>query len=312
MIAAPGGALNAENSLTRTIHFYRIWNHRDEEGHLQRLDAAELCETVAELQQTDDRYITDKNDVDSTCWLDQPTDNDRLVMATIKRKDFPLTERKTGERGTLELLADEGLAEIAHVRFLPNNIIGVDYNHFGPRPSRLKYFLQDKAPEKYRKLDIKAIVDLDTMALLGNLNTFKRLDVRLTEHTMNTLPDNAQHYMQSLHGLFGIMGGDVLEFAVGTTQRDQRLEAEQARQFALYLFQNRGNLGPHSKVLVHGYTANGKPIELDLLSDKIVSEQRVLRMHGRSRTVDSQDAFRAIGDAYNQVLARIPEETFIE
>lgn len=41
-------------------------------------------------------------------------------MATIKRKDFPLTERKTGERGTPGAAPDEGLAEIAHVRFLPN------------------------------------------------------------------------------------------------------------------------------------------------------------------------------------------------
>jgi hypothetical protein len=312
MIAEPGAALNAENSLTRTINFYRIWTRHDEEDHLERLNAAELCATVAEIQHSEERYVTDKNEVDGTCWLDQPADNDRLVMATIKRKDFPLTERKTGERGTLELLADEGLAEIAHVRFLPNNIIGIDYNHFGPRPSRLKYFLQDKAPEKYRKLDISAIVDVDTMALLANLNEFKKLNVRLTGHTMNVLPDNAEHYMQSLQGLFGIIGGDVLEFSVGTTKRDERLDAEQARKFALYLFQNRGNLGPHSKVLVQGYAANGKPIELDLLRDKIVSEQRVLRMHGRSRTVDSRDAFRAIGDAYNQVLARIPKVTFIE
>lgn len=312
MAAGLGAALNAENSLTRTIHFYRIYTHVDEHGRLERFNAAETCETVAEIQGTDERYITDKNEIDTTCWLDEPNDNDRLVMATIKRKDFPLRERKTGERGTLEMLADEGLAEIAHVRLLPNNIIGVDYNHYGPRATRLRYFLQEKAPELYRHLKIKAIVDRDTLALLADLNSFKRLDVRLSEQTMHRLPDNAQHYMQSLRGLFNIAGGDMLEFSVGTEARTDRLEVENARQFALYLYENRGHLGEHSKVLVHGYAANGKKIELDLLSDKVVSEQRVLRMDGRSRTVDSKDAFRAIGHAYNQVAERIPEEHFIE
>lgn len=43
MLTAPGAALNAENSLTRTINFYRIWTHRDEEGRFEPLNTAELC-----------------------------------------------------------------------------------------------------------------------------------------------------------------------------------------------------------------------------------------------------------------------------
>ena len=61
MTAGPGAAPNAESSVTRTIHFYRIWKHKDEEGRLERINSAELCETVAEIQQTEDRYGRSKN-----------------------------------------------------------------------------------------------------------------------------------------------------------------------------------------------------------------------------------------------------------
>lgn len=54
---------------------------------------------------------------------------------------MPLVEEAGGLNG-LNLTTNQGLYEPIHLQVFANNIIGVEFNFYGPRPSRLGSYLR--------------------------------------------------------------------------------------------------------------------------------------------------------------------------
>ena len=68
----------------------------------------------------------------------------KIRLGSIRRKDLPQIETQ-GEITPLEIPEDSGLLEQTHIMFLGNDIIGCDFNFYGPRVSKLPFYFAEKA-----------------------------------------------------------------------------------------------------------------------------------------------------------------------
>ena len=83
---------------------------------------------------------------------------------------------QAGNISDLVLDADAGLLEAIHVVFFPNNIVGAEYNHFGPRVSRLGSYLHEKSSEAVARAAFRPILCGDAANQLDRLSDLRVLN----------------------------------------------------------------------------------------------------------------------------------------
>lgn len=57
---------------------------------------------------------------------------------------------QAGALSDLRIPTHAGLAETIHIVVFPDNIVGADFNFFGPRLSRFSRYLKEKAPTTFQ------------------------------------------------------------------------------------------------------------------------------------------------------------------
>ena len=139
---APRAAKRKEPpSSERSIYFYRADAGLQTSGKPVALDLKPVLERVGELACADgERYLAQEDDNVLCAWVDS-VEHQRMRLATIRRSGLPLIEQG-GNLNGLNLTADQGLYEPIHIQVFDNNIIGVEFNFYGHRPSRLSSYLR--------------------------------------------------------------------------------------------------------------------------------------------------------------------------
>jgi hypothetical protein len=54
----------AENSIQRTIQFWRTYEELNDKGIMRRIDGARICADILAISRTPARYLTDRNGID--------------------------------------------------------------------------------------------------------------------------------------------------------------------------------------------------------------------------------------------------------
>jgi hypothetical protein len=90
----------------------------------------------------------------------------RMMFGRVRRSGLPRVE-KGGRIDPLGIPSDAGLVEITHVVFFPNNIVGADFNFYGPRVPRLGLYLHTLCPGQCPPLTLLPLLKGD---IRGELN----------------------------------------------------------------------------------------------------------------------------------------------
>jgi hypothetical protein len=95
---------------------------------------------LQKLPFTDDRgrYLVDPEGNALCAWVDHLGADPRMRFAQIRRVGLPQIDA-SGNLSDLNLAGSEGLVEPAHIVFFSHGLVGVEFNFYGPRPSRLGY-----------------------------------------------------------------------------------------------------------------------------------------------------------------------------
>jgi hypothetical protein len=149
----------------RKIHFYRVDAGNDEAGRPIPYDPTDALLALRGLnyQQLGDGspYLDTTDGNALSCWVDRIDPPQRARYVRIRRNGLP-SLLQSGTLGPLGIPADSGLAEEIHVTFFPDNIVGSDFNFYGPRASTLAYYLREKANGVEPSIRIDPLLDLDT------------------------------------------------------------------------------------------------------------------------------------------------------
>lgn len=293
------------SSVERKIHFFRADAGVDDGGVPLPFDPLPALSAIAALPFSDGeagRYETE-SDGNVLCLLTSSNATTPAVrFCRVRRTALPQMER-AGQITDLNIAADTGLLEATHIVFFPNKIVGAEYNHFGPRLSRLGSYLHKKSSEAVPHTIFRPLLRNDAAKQLDRLGEIRLLD--LSVHP--PFVDVVRLADRSL--------GDAIEVTARAVDGPETVQVviksqPQARQsnrnrlmapIRSLLNQNDARQGL-DRLQVRGRCVDTNRVEtIDLLKDHLISTKQIVRLNDRSRALDPDSAFQAIGEAYQQL-----------
>ena len=176
-------------TVERKIYFYRVDLGLDHDGSPLPFDPFPALDTIGQLPFAigpTGRY-EEEGDGNVICIL--PSDENyrpELRFCRVRRVGLPQLERE-GNITDLDIRPDEGLLEPTHVAFFPNNVAGIEYNHFGPRASRLGGYINRKTLRTFPSIQLQPLLRRDIGRLLDGFTEIRLLEFRIRPSYIDTV-----------------------------------------------------------------------------------------------------------------------------
>jgi hypothetical protein len=224
----------------------------------------------------------------------------RLMIGKARTADFPLKFR-TKQLIESDFDPDDVLLEPSHWMFFPDNIVGVEYNHYGARKSSAIYYLNELLDELglpkidlynfTRKNPYDQIKEMDEISMMEI--AFRHVDPNL-EIDENLL--NAMHNLQEMGKEEGIVFSITIKRRGGVGQKLSKIFSKDLKKL----------IGCSEKAKINGRSANtGKSTGTRNLLESIISSNVTVVELDNRKAVDPFDMFRKIQEAYTNALPDI-------
>jgi hypothetical protein len=278
----------------------------DEAGHPIAGDLVPALRHIDSLEWTPDgRYFDLGESNFMCCWVDRATNRARLRLATSRRSSLPLREL-AGRLSAVPLAPAAGLVEVVHIEFFPDNIVGADFNFYGPRVHRLGDYLAVKAEGIAPPVSFLPLLRRDVAQQLGRFQDIRLFQLKIHASYATTV----RQLNTSLGGAFqaarraGGVDEDVeVEIVIRPREyaRDSALDGgllNTARRLA-----ERTDLPDNAaRFLVGGLDRETHKVEkIDLLRDQLIRKKQIVRQGPRTRALLASSAYAAIGEAHHEL-----------
>ncbi|MGE3795653.1 MAG: hypothetical protein AB7I38_17255 [Dehalococcoidia bacterium] len=288
--------------LERSIHFFRVDVGRDETQMPLAFKHRAALTAIDRLQwKTRARYLELGEGSEVACWVDDARAG-RLVFGNIRRTGLPQLE-EAGALADLRLAANQSLTDSTHVRFFANNIVGCDFNFYGPRMSRLATYLRAKDPDRCEEIAFHRLLRHDMVERLDQLDGLRLFRLRVMRSAIDVLEQADDSLAEAFRAQAALGESDELEVLVKVESyaRGRRIDPKFKRMARRLL--RRPEVLPYVRAFhVSGRDPEkGETVDVDLLNDALISKQQVVRLGDRGRAVDPDSAFEAIRHAYTQL-----------
>lgn len=307
-----GGEAMPHPSTQRKVYFYRVNAGTDEAGRplafnpeaiLSHLQGQPFNDDGLYLVQPDGNVLFGAVDnIGNSQAIQLATRGNsqhRMRLATVRRSDLPQLE-EGGRLSPLPLPQNAGLYEPIHVVFFSDNIVGAEFNFYGPRPSRLATYLRAKASDLSPPMTLDPLLRRDVTEQLSRLSNISLLDFTIRASYADTVEQINEDLGSALRA--AARAGDPydVEIVLRTKPRARReilrgQILDTVRQLA-----RREDLRENtSRFRVRGYdTETRRCEEIDVLRDQLVVQTSVVKMSERTRAIASVSMYEAIEQAH--------------
>jgi hypothetical protein len=296
--------------IEREIHFFRVDAGLDTSRRPLPFDPRPSLVHINKLKFVNNnlqksRYWHDEDKV-IACWVESLDNPVKISLGTIRRNDLPQMELQ-GELTSLEIPEYSGLVEQTHVVFFDNNIVGCDFNFYGPRISRLAYYLAEKAvgiaPET---IHFNQILRQDIFEKLRKFSILKSFDIKVRSSYANVIRDADENLGAALDSAYKAGDADEIEIVLKASRRSKGWLNENLLSTIDKLLRKRETRYETSKFEIRGYTNESSSLKvLNLLSDDLIVKKSILKKDRRSGALNSKAAYDAIMEAHNEVKDEI-------
>ena len=291
------------NAVERSIYFYKMDFGLDDAGQPIAGDLVPALRHIDSLEWTPDgRYFDLGEDNFMCCWVDRATQRARVRLATSRRSSLPQREL-AGQLSAVPLAPAAGLVEVIHIEFFPDDIVGADFNFYGPRVQRFGDYLAVKAQGIAPPVTFLPLVRRDVAQQLGRFQDIRLFQLKIHASYATTV----RGVNASLGGAFqaarraGGVNDDVeLEIVIRPKEysRDSALGGgllTTARRLAARV----DLLDNAARFLVGGLDRETNKVEkIDLLRDQLISKKQIVKQGPRTRALLASSAYAAIGEAH--------------
>jgi hypothetical protein len=285
-------------TIERKIRFYRAQAGTTGTKEPVAFDAAKVFAHIDTLPWVaDGRYRDEGKGIVSCCWVHEKHVR-RVWFAAIRRSDLPQVEQG-GKLRALGVPTGAGLAERTHMVFFPDNIVGVEFNFYAPRISRLRYYLAEKAPTLAPRVTFDALLRNDAAERLADLKDIRMLDLRIRPSLLATIKETNDSLGSAFGALISAGKAEDVEIVLRTAPRSKSALSHPLLTACKRILRDKDFRNEASTFRVKGYSNELKRVEIvDLLSDALISKKAVVREGANTKAVDSTSAFMAIEEAY--------------
>lgn len=288
----------------RTVRFYR-WDALGDPPK-SAVDILAALRTIGGLPFTSSGRYLELNNGDANCaWVDDLAAVPKVRLGTLRRGDWPQIER-AGALLDVPAAPNDSVAESIHVCFFDNQIVGGEFNFYGPRlASRLGVYLTERggAPP----LALTPLVRQDAAARLDQLRDVRLFHLRIQPSFLESQPGLDNDIVEMFRAARRAGQPRDLEIVLRVTPyaRDETLGGR-VLQFAKDLA-GRAGIRDNAKVfMAQGFNpVEGRLEDVDLLQDKLFISAEIRRAGPRTRVLDTPDTYRAILQAYEENLDQL-------
>ncbi|HSQ60881.1 MAG TPA: hypothetical protein VLT84_10710 [Acidobacteriota bacterium] len=184
--------------------------------------------------------------------------------------------------------------------FFPDNIVGSDFNFYGPRLSRLSQYIASK--NEGLEIEFEPLLRADIAEQLADLRDVRVLRLR----GRASLAASVRRASQSLSEAFeaATQAGDAEDIEVVLRMRPHSRRALGAQVLrAVRRMAGMDDLRAEARTfVVSGYSGrSGQVDEIDVLRDQLIVSKQIVRMNERSRALDADSAFDSIAEAHGEL-----------
>ena len=302
------------NSVERKIHFYRVDIGADGGGQpfpFDPLPALSVIDALPFDSSASGRYEVDAdgNALCVTQYKADPQANVAVQFGRVRRTGLPQQELG-GKITDLNLDPDAGLLEAIHVVFFPDNIVGCEYNHYGPRVSRLGNYMHIKSRKAVQDASFLHLVRKDTIEQLNRLD-----EIRLFEMSVRpSYIESVSHVDRSLADAFRANAAVVEQqeeiILVIIRPDTERRASALARLLTTVrnLFVQDDFHSSVNRLQIRGTCSDTNRVEtIDLLKNQLISTKSIVRLNDRGRALNPESAFDAIIEAHQELRNEIED-----
>jgi hypothetical protein len=292
------------NIAQRKVYFHRLEPRHDPPDQFV-LDRSAVVAGVERLRGGPNFYLPEgaPEDEQRLCAVvDDVGEPQRLRFYRVRRRNLPETEVE-GDFAALELDERRGLAESIHVVLFSDNVVGSEYNHYGPRASTLATFLNERCQQD---VVMRQLVRRDVMTAILNMREIRKIRIKAAPAAAAVLRDRASGLGGAVDAAENFSAGKYLDLTLAPDTGHTREFTEQAKAFFRRV-RDRNAPSDLEAAEVDGITDEGLVGHLDLLHDYVVLNREIERESPRSRALDRDAAYRAIQDAYQEIEGEIGE-----
>lgn len=287
-------------TVERKVYFYRAERQSMDGETWEPLDPKEVCRHLAPIECGSDNWYLDVGDGRDLCLWDQSDARGVRLRLGVKRKQgLPFLEER-GIASPLDISEVQGILEPTHVVLFDDGLVGAEFNFHGPRISNLESYLERRAGMS--RLRFQLLLNDDATEQLSHIKELRLVHLRIHRSRLDVLGE----LNESLDGAFS---ATMSQFDIPTAEIILRTEPHKRDWLSRTLLNPLKNLvkNPESRTAldllqVRGLDDRSDHVELfDLLKDRLVSTRRVVKQQERYRTVDSDDMYRQIVVARNEL-----------
>lgn len=294
--------------ITREIYFFRV-HAEDKDGKRVSFNPRPALRYIKKLKcrRSGGRYW-DQGELITCCWPDRFIPLAALRLGTIRRKDLPQKE-VGGVLKSLGIPPRAGLAELTHIVFFEDGIVGCDFNYFGPRLTKLADYLRAKAPERLvpTHLTFEALLRNDAADHLKQAGHIKLFRLKIRSAMVKDVERASESLGEAFRVAMSAGQAEEAEIILRPKPRSSVGLSGQVVTIARKLIRKRALRAGGAKVSAEAVNDKNERIKLDLLSDKLIAKRRILRQDNRTRALNRIDAYKAIKSAYRALKAEFPQ-----
>jgi hypothetical protein len=279
----------------RNIYFYRAnWGFLST-GEPRPINPTPWLHAINGLAFTEaGRYLEIEPGLLTCCWVDRDRAQQRLRVGTIRRSGLPQLER-AGQLTDLPIPATSGLAEQVHVIFFGNNIVGSEFNFYGPRLSRLSDYLAERAGVRNPRVTF-------VLQQLNRLGEIRLLQMRIKASFMDTIAQLDQDLGAAFEAARRATDAEEVELTLKMTPHSRQPLSHRVVGFVRRLARRADTRTEMSQFIVRGVNNQTNRVEVvDALSDHLIAKKQIVRESARSRALDTAAAYAAIEQAYDEL-----------
>jgi hypothetical protein len=182
-------------------------------------------------------------------------------------------------------------------------VLGLDFNFYGPRASRLVEYFESKAkgigPNGFSLLPI---LKKDAYEQLAKVGSLKLVDFKVAASFAEAQKDADKSLFSSLASAASFSGAKEVEIVLRPAKYSREKLNSSILSWVKKVAKQSGLHEASSRFVVQGEEKDScAGVKIDLLNDQLIAYKRIARVNNRSRAIDSSAAFIAIRDAYSEL-----------
>jgi hypothetical protein len=297
---------NRERTARRKILFYRVNVGTDPSGRFRQFDPSVLM-SLDSLAFDDEggRYLIEPDGNALCLWIDSPPPRLQLRFGRIRRTDLPQIERR-GILTELQIDPDAGLSEPIHLTFFDSNIVGVEYNFYGPRLSRLSVYLAAHLSGFSDQISFEPLIRPDVVAQLNRLQDMRLFDLRLRPAYVELVRQADPDLGSTFEAANRLGEPELIEICIKPEKRSRATFLSRMLPVIRRLAQSHEIENAATHFTITGTDSDtGKVEPIDILRSQLLQHRIVAKVSDRGRAVISQSVYNEICNSYESLRSQI-------